>query len=280
MPIHNPAERKRKFEEITTNVSEVMTEVQEHCRDATLLMDKEKESARKEREKQMENIRKDFPFLAMELGNLLTAVRNKQDDGTAMDALCCTIIFVINETEKIIEMFSKVASVLPSTFDTKKMTDVVEGALDPSSSTTDMNVGSQDDTGNVLHGRGDEETQMYVGDDPDDMAKLYSSIEATKKKATGLESKALVYMNLFVKGLKDTITEFSRKYDLDILALVRTIVKEDFGNWENRDSMQKLRMQMNTVVGTTSRVSLLQDQIQSMITLCGNWAHHEESQPL
>lgn len=263
-----------------TRVHEVMTEVQQHSRDATLLMDKEKESAQKEREKQMENIRQDFPFLAMELGKLLTAIKGKRDDGTAMDALCRTIIFVINETEKIIEMFSKVATVLPSTFDIEKMTDVIEGALDPSSSTTDMNVGSPDDTGNVLHGQGDEETQMHMGDDPDDMAKLYSSIEATKKKAISLEPETLDYMDLFVKELKATMTEFSRKYDLDILALVRTIVKEYFGNWENRDSTQELQDRMNAVVGITSRVPVLQDQIQSMITLCGNWAGGEETQPL
>jgi NTP pyrophosphatase (non-canonical NTP hydrolase) len=287
MLIHRSQERKRKFGEILANVSEVITEVGQHSSDAILLIAKEKQSANKEREEKVENIRTKFPFLAVELGELLTAVRGKGDDCTAMDALCHTIISVIDETEKIIEIFSKVATVLPSSFDTRKMTDVVEGALDPSSSTIDKNVGSQDDTSNVchgqprdgsMHGEGDEETQMHVGNDPDDVAKLYSGMEATKQKAMRLQPKIDEYVQLFLMAIEATITEFSGKYDLDIRDLVRTMVKEDFGNWENRDSMQELRTQMTTVVGMASRVPLLQDQVKSMITLCGNWVNAEESQ--
>ena len=283
------AAKKRKRDSLLSAVSEFRLKVQEALNTAPKVLKNEEETVLNARICAIRNAKEIFTFLAEDLEKLCTDLTDMPDDGKAMDALCRTIISVIDETHSFIEDLSAVASVLPLRFQVKDMTDVVVKNLDQPDATSG-NVVIKNSTGIVSRVQpragssdqslGDETQLERPGGTQDAVAKLFSSCNDIKKDATDLENQALEYVRDFVCNTQEIIKNFSDKYGLNIGDLVKTIVKEALDNWENKECMEKLRQEMELVIGITSRAPIVRAEIESLIESHGNLVGVQESQVL
>lgn len=278
--MHSSKHRKRMGENLFSAASDFGFKVRKVFADGEKVLRDEEERVTKARMEKIRNTPKEIEFFTKELSKIWNGLNSK-----AMDALCRTIIAVIEDTDGFISDQTSAERKLQSDVRDEDITDVVMRYLDRPFDTTGANVVMQNDTCGVSHeqsqARSEDQTQLQTaGGTQDALANLFSLLEEIDDDEVKLNEKFSGHVNAFVRITQQKIKEFSDEYHLDIHRLVKTVVKNTLDNWENEECTGKLREHMQSVIDITSRASIVQRKIELLKEKYGGLARQEESQPL